>query len=47
MKICSGEVCANKKVGGVKRKGCKWWNEETGKHINEEKELFEQYIFRL
>ena len=44
MKNCVEEVCGRKMIGGVRRKGFKWWNESVEMHVKEEKELYEKYL---
>ena len=33
MKVCAEEVCGKKKVGGMRRKGCEWWNDSFEEHV--------------
>ena len=30
-------VCGTRRVGGLRRKGSEWWNEEVGRAVDEKK----------
>ena len=32
---CTNDVCGMRRVGGQRRKGSKWWNEEVGRAVAE------------
>ena len=36
---CTIDVCGMRRVGGQRRKGSEWWNEEVGKGVAEREEL--------
>lgn len=38
------EVCGTRKVGGKKRKGCEWWNDEVKRLIGEKGKLFNRWL---
>ena len=36
---CTNDVCGMRCVGGQRRKGSEWWNEEVGRALAEKEEL--------
>ena len=36
---CTNDVCGMRRVGGQKRMGSEWWNEEVDRAVAEKKEL--------
>ena len=32
---CTNDVCGMRRVGGQRRKGSEWWNEEVGRAVEE------------
>ena len=32
---CTNEICGMRRVGGQRRKGSEWWNEEVGRAVAE------------
>ena len=36
---CTNEVCGMRRVGGQRRKGSEWWNEEVGRAVAKREEL--------
>ena len=44
IKVCAEEVCGRKRIGGVRRRGCEWWNESVERHVREKRELFEKCL---
>ena len=35
---CTNDVCGMRRVGGQRRKGSEWWNEEVGRAMAEREE---------
>ena len=35
---CTNNVCGMKRVGGVRKMGSEWWNEEVGGAVTEKEE---------
>ena len=35
-----------RRVGGQRRKGSEWWNEEVGRAVNEKRRAFEEWLQR-
>ena len=44
LRNCAEEVCGRKRIGGVRRRGCEWWNESVERLVREKRELFEKYL---
>ena len=40
---CTNDVCGMRRVGGQRRKGSKWWNEEVGRADAERRRAFEEW----
>ena len=38
---CTNDVCGMRRVGGKRRKGSEWWNEEAGRAVAEKRRAFE------
>ena len=43
---CTNYVCGMRRVGGQRRKGSEWWNEEVGRAVAENKRAFEEWLQR-
>ena len=43
---CTNDVCVMRRVGGQRRKGSEWWNEEVGKAVAEKRIAFEEWLQR-
>ena len=43
---CTNDVCGVIRVGGQRRKGCEWWNEEVGSPVAEKRRAFEDWLQR-
>ena len=43
---CTNDVCGMRRVGGQKRKGSEWCNEEVGRAVAEKRRAFEEYLQR-
>ena len=43
---CTNDVFGMRRVGGQKRKGSVWWNEEGGKAVAEMRRAFEECLQR-
>ena len=43
---CTNEVCGMRRVGGQRRKGSEWWNEEVGRAVAEKRRAFEKWLQR-
>ena len=41
---CNNDVCGMRRVGGHRRKGSEWWNEEVGRAVDEKS--FEEWLQR-
>ena len=39
---CTNDVCGMRPVGGQRRKGSEWWNEEVGRAVAEKRRVFEE-----
>ena len=37
---CTNDVCGMRRVGGQRRKGSKWWNEEVGREEAKKRRAF-------
>ena len=44
MKVCAKEVYDRKNIGGIRREGCEWWNENIERNANKKIELFENCL---
>ena len=40
----TNDVCGMRRVGGQRRKGSEWWNEEVGKAVAEKRRAFEEWL---
>ena len=43
---CTNDVCGMRRVGGQRRKGSEWWNEEVGRAVSEKGRAFEEWLQR-
>ena len=43
---CTNDVCGMRRVGGQRRKGSEWWNEEVGRAVAEKRRAFEEWLQR-
>ena len=43
---CTNDECGMRCVGGQKRKGSEWWNEEVGRAVAEKRRAFEEWLQR-
>ena len=43
---CTNDVCGMRRVGGQRRKGSAWWNEEVGRAVAEKRRAFEEWLQR-
>ena len=43
---CTNDVCGMRRVGGQRRKGSEWRNEEVGKAVAEKSRAFEEWLKR-
>ena len=43
---CTNDVCGMKRVGGQRRNGSEWWNEEVGREVAEKRRAFEDWLQR-
>ena len=43
---CTNDVCGMRRVGGQRRKGSEWWNEEIGRAVGEKRRAFEEWLQR-
>ena len=43
---CTNDVCGMRLVGGRRRKGSEWWNEEVGIAVAEKRRAFEKWLQR-
>ena len=41
---CAKNVCGVRRVGGCRRKGCEWWNEEVKLAVAQKRKAFEQWL---
>ena len=44
--VCTNDVCGTRRVGGQRRKGSEWWNEEVGRAVAEKRRAFEEWLQR-
>ena len=40
---CTYDVCGMRRVGGQRRKGSEWWNEEVGRAVAGKRRAFEEW----
>ena len=40
---CAAEVCGMRKVGGARKKGSEWWDEETKQKVAEKRRAFNEW----
>ena len=43
---CTNDVCGMRRVGGQRRKGSEWWNEEVARAVAEKRRTFEEWLQR-
>ena len=43
---CTNDVCGMRRVGGQRRKGSEWWNEEVLRAVAEKRRSFEKWLQR-
>ena len=43
---CTNDVCSMRRVGGQRRKGSEWWNEEVDRAVAEKRRAFEEWLPR-
>ena len=43
---CTNDVCGMRRVGGQRRKGSAWWNEEVNRAVAEKRRAFEEWLQR-
>ena len=43
---CANDVRGMRRVGGQRRKGSEWWNEEVGRAVAEKRRAFEEWLQR-
>ena len=43
---CTNDVCIMRRVGGQRRKGSEWWDEEVGRAVAEKRRAFEEWLQR-
>ena len=43
---CTNDVCGMRRVGGQRRKGSEWCNEEVGSDVAEKRRAFEEWLQR-
>ena len=43
---CTNDVCGMRRVGGQRRKGSEWWNEEVGRAVAEKRRAYEEWLQR-
>ena len=43
---CTNDVCGMRRVGGQRRKGSEWRNEEVGRTMEEKRRAFEEWLQR-
>ena len=41
---CTNDVCGMRRVGGQRRKGSEWWNEEVSRAVAEKRRAFEEWL---
>ena len=44
--VCANNVCDMRRVGGLRRKGSEWWNEEVGRVVAKRRRAFEEWLQR-
>ena len=44
---CTNDECGMRRVGGQRRKGSEWWNEEVGRAVAEKRRAFEELLQRI
>ena len=44
--VYTNDVCGMRRVGGQRRKGSEWWNEEVGRVVAEKIRAFEEWLQR-
>ena len=43
---CTNDVSGMRRVGGQRRKGSEWWNDEVGRAVAEKRRAFEEWLHR-
>ena len=43
---CTNDLCGMRRVGGQRRKGSEWWNEEVDRAVAEKRIAFEEWLQR-
>ena len=43
---CTNDVCGMRRLGGQRRNGSEWWNEEVGRAVAEKRRAFEEWLQR-
>ena len=43
---CTNDVRGMRRVGGQRRNGSEWWNEEVGRAVTEKRRAFEEWLQR-
>ena len=43
---CTNDECGMRRVGGQRRKGSKWWNEDVGRAVAKKRRAFEEWLQR-
>ena len=43
---CTNDICGMRCVGGQRRKGSEWWNEEVSRAVAEKRRAFEDWLQR-
>ena len=43
---CTNDVYGMRRVGGKRRKGSEWWNEEVGRAVAEKRRAFKEWLQR-
>ena len=43
---CTNDVCGMRRIGGQRRKGSEWWNEEVGRAVAKKRRAFEEWLQR-
>ena len=41
---CAKNVCGVRRVGGCRRKGCEWWNDEVKLAVSQKSRAFEEWL---
>ena len=44
--VCTSDVSGLRSVGGQRRKGSEWWNEDVGRAVAEKRRAFEEWLQR-